>query len=84
MKSLLILILAAVAGCTRQPAAIVPELGDRVLTVSEYVAKPDLRKKVSAACNNDPGRSGLDPNCINVQRADHLASFGTSIPKLFP
>jgi hypothetical protein len=65
-------------GCGRQPAAAVPELGDRVLTVDEFLAQPDLRGKVSALCRNDPGRIGLTPNCVNVRRADHIASMGTS------
>jgi hypothetical protein len=80
----LILVAIAVAACTKKPASVVPELGDRVLTVNEYIAQPKLREKVSAACGNDPGRTGLDPNCINVRRADHIASFGTSIPSMIP
>lgn len=59
---------------------------DRVLTVKEYLAQPDLRQKVSAVCSDDPGRTGLNPNCVNVRRADHIAAFGsaTDMPRLFP
>lgn len=78
MKPFLILALAAslLGGCTRDAVTVVPELGDRVLTVDEYLAQPYLRKKVVAACHNDPGRLGLTPNCVNVRRADHIASMG--------
>lgn len=79
MKSVLPVVLAAtlLAACTREDASIVPELAGRVLTVDEYLAQPDLREKVIAACRNDPGRLRLTPNCVNVYRADHLASVGT-------
>ena len=72
-------ILAAtlLTACTREAASIIPELGNRVLTVDEYLAQPDLRQKVSAVCHNDPGRLGITANCINARRADHLASMGT-------
>lgn len=65
-------------GCGREPSSVVPELGDRVLTVDEFLAQPALRDKVSALCRNDPGRMGLTPNCVNVRRADHIASMGTA------
>ncbi|WP_440963965.1 EexN family lipoprotein [Massilia sp. GER05] len=80
MKSILFAISMAVLmlGCGREPAVAIPELGDRVLTVDEFVARPDLRNKVSALCRNDPGRMGATPNCVNVRRADHIASMGTA------
>ena len=80
MKSTVFLILAAVllGACTREASNNIPELSDRVLTVDEYLAQPDLRQKVSAVCHNDPGRLGLTPNCVNVRRADHIASMGTA------
>jgi hypothetical protein len=80
MKSTLSIIsmAALMFGCGREPAVAIPELGDRVLTVDEFLAQPDLRNKVSASCRNDPGRTGLTPNCVNVRRADHIASMGTS------
>lgn len=79
MNAVLPIVLAAtlLAACTREPPSIVPELGSRVLTVDEYLAQPALREKVMAACHNDPGRLALTPNCVNVRRADHLASMGT-------
>jgi hypothetical protein len=49
-----------------------------VLTVDEFLAQPDLRGRVSALCRNDPGRMGATPNCVNVRRADHIASMGTA------
>jgi hypothetical protein len=80
MKYVLSLILAAtiLGGCTREATSAIPELGERVLTVDQYLAQPDMRKKVSLACHNDPGRLGLTPNCVNVRRADHIASMGTA------
>jgi hypothetical protein len=79
MKQVLHLILTAtiLAGCTRETTSTIPELDGRVLTVDQYLAQPDVRKKVSLACHNDPGRLGLTPNCVNVRRADHIASMGT-------
>jgi hypothetical protein len=65
-------------GCSHDSGTAVPELGDRVLTVDEFLAQPELRKKVSAYCHNDPGRTGVTPNCVNVRRADHIASMGTA------
>lgn len=80
MKPALLLIIPAlfVAACSREAAQSIPKLGDRTLTVDEFLAQPDLRKQVSAFCHNDPGRLGLTPNCVNVRRADHLASMGTA------
>lgn len=80
MKVILTLIAASLAlgACNREFDTSVPELGGRVLTVDELVAQPDLRNRVSAACVNDPGRMGLAANCVNVRRADHIASMGTA------
>lgn len=80
MKSILFIVFAITLldGCTRESATAIPGLGDRVLTVEEFLAQPELRRKVSAYCHNDPGRTGLTPNCVNVRRADHLASMGTA------
>lgn len=80
MKATLAIVSIAVfmCGCGRESASVVPELGDRVLTVDEFLAQPAVRGKVSALCRNDPGRMGLTPNCVNVRRADHIASMGTA------
>jgi hypothetical protein len=80
MKSTLSIVSMTVLmlGCGREAAVTIPELGNRVLTVDEFLAQPDLRDKVSAFCRNDPGRAVLTPNCVNVRRADHIASMGTS------
>lgn len=72
-----ILVAALLAACTREATSIIPELGNRVLTVDEYLAQPDLRQKVGLVCHNDPGRLGFTPNCVNARRAEHLASMGT-------
>ena len=79
MKSTLSIVSMAVLmfGCGREATMAIPELGDRVLTVDEFLAQPDLRNKVSALCRNDPGRMGATPNCVNARRADHIASMGT-------
>lgn len=80
MKRTLAIVSIAVfmCGCGREPAGTIPELGDRVLTVDEFLSQPALRDKVSALCRNDPGRMGLTPNCVNVRRADQIASMGTA------
>ncbi len=79
----LLLLAATVAGCKRE-AVIAP--ADRVYTVDEYLAAPELRRRVSAACSNDPGRTAQDPNCVNVRRADRVASAGTlgGMPRTVP
>ncbi len=73
----------ALAGCKRA-VPLVPV--DRIYTVEEYLAQPELRKKISAVCSNDPGRTGQDPNCVNVKRADRIASAGRSsgMPRVAP
>jgi hypothetical protein len=80
MKSALSIVSMAILlyGCGREAAEAIPGLGNRVLTVDEFLAQPDLRNRMSAFCRNDPGRTGLTPNCVNVRRADHIASMGTS------
>jgi hypothetical protein len=80
MKFVLLIVFATtfLNGCSRESGTAIPELGERVRTVDEFLAQPELRKKVSAYCHNDPGRSGLTPNCVNVRRADHIASMGTT------
>jgi hypothetical protein len=79
----LLLLAATGAGCKRE-AVIVP--ADRVYTVDEYLAAPELRRRVSAACSNDPGRTAQDPNCVNVHRADRVAAAGTlgGMPRTAP
>lgn len=87
MKRLIPLLLPlALTGCLKGQAPTVVSEVDRIYTVDEFVAQPTLRKKVSAFCSNDPGRTGLDPNCVNVRRADHIASFGSvaSMPRVVP
>jgi len=81
---LLFLLLAAiVAGCNRETVTVP---ADRVYTVDEYLAAPELRRRVSAACSSDPGRTARDPNCVNVQRADRVAAAGTlgGMPRTVP
>lgn len=87
MKRLIPLLLPlAVTGCVKvEPATAVTEV-DRVYTVGEFLAQPDLRKQVSAVCSNDPGQLGQDPNCLNVRRADRIASAGSTadMPRIVP
>jgi hypothetical protein len=79
----LVLLHLAMAGCKRE-VSLAP--ADRIYTVEEFLAQPELRKRVSAVCGNDPGRTGQDPNCINVRRADRIASFGSAerMPRIVP
>ena len=83
LATIFLLLPLAVAGCKRD-VSLVP--AERIYTVEEYLAQPELRKKISAVCSNDPGRTGQDPNCINVQRADRVASAGSSygMPRVAP
>lgn len=85
------LVLAALAcmgsGCTKQDAGQAPvaAVENRVLTVDEYLKQPDLRRKVFAACANDPGRKGDDANCMNAMRAERIASAGSGrFPNVTP
>lgn len=80
---LLLVVSAVMAGCKRE-VIVVP--ADRIYTVDEYLAAPELRRRISAACSNDPGRTAQDPNCINVHRADRVASAGSlrSMPRVVP
>jgi hypothetical protein len=77
MRSILFVLfpLVILSGCEREASNTIPELRGRVLTVDEYLAQPQLREKVSAFCRNDPGRSGMTPNCVNVRQADHIVFF---------
>ena len=87
MKLLIPLLLPiAITGCFRNEPPTVAPVADRVYTVDEFIAEPPLRKKVSAVCSNDPGRTAADPNCINVRRADRIAAAGSSsdFPKIVP
>lgn len=81
--ALLVLLPLAFCGCKRE-VTLVP--ADRVYTVDEYLAQPELRRKVSAVCGNDPGRTGTDPNCINVLRAERVGAAGgmRGVPKVVP
>jgi hypothetical protein len=86
MRHLIPLLLPlALTGCFKsEPPAMVP--ADRTYTVDEFLAQPDLRNRISAVCSNDPGRIGLVPNCINVKRADRIASAGSfgNMPRVVP
>lgn len=87
MKRLIPLLLPlALTGCFKAVPATAASKIDRVYTVDEFVAQPDLRKQVSAVCSNDPGQLGQDPNCLNVRRADRIASAGTTagMPRIVP
>lgn len=75
----------ALTGCwKRDRPTLVPHL-DHVYTVSEFLAQPDVLEKTTSFCDNDPGSTALDPNCINAQRASHIAVAGTGdFPKIVP
>lgn len=85
MKRLLPLLLPlALTGCIKsEPSAVAPK-ADRVYTVNEFLAQPELRKKFFAMCSNDPGQTERNPNCVNVFSAERVASFGTTIPRTAP
>lgn len=75
MKPIYIAIAIALTGCSARVTQV-PDL-DHVLTVDEFVAQPAMRARVFAYCANNPGQTGLDPNCINVRQAEHIAVIGT-------
>jgi hypothetical protein len=84
MKCLVSLLLCLpLAGCSKVETPSMVPVTPRVYTVDELLAQPLLRKRVSAYCSNDPGRTSLDPNCANARRAEHLASAGSGIPDIF-
>jgi hypothetical protein len=88
-----VLLSLAMTGCIKgdppatgpkaNPSIVAPKF-DRVYTVKEFLAMPELRKKFFAMCANDPGQTERDPNCINVLSAERIASAGTSIPRSVP
>jgi hypothetical protein len=80
---ILLLLPLAMSACKRD-VSHVP--ADRIYTVEEYLAQPELRRRVSEVCSNDPGRTGQDANCINALRADRVASAGgvSDMPRVVP
>ncbi len=82
MRRLILMLAISLLGCVKVDPPVSQQVADRVYTVDEFIAQPDLRKKVFALCSSDPGRKGSDPNCINVTRAERISSYGTlSRPK---
>lgn len=81
---LFLFFLASIMSGCRREADFLP--AERVYTVDEFLSAPELRRKVSAACSNDPGRTSLEPNCINVNRADRIAASGSlgGMPRVVP
>lgn len=79
-----ILVSLVLTGCVKEDYSPANPVGDRVYTVDEFLAKPELRKKILAQCANDPGRTESNPNCVNVISAERVASAGTTIPRIFP
>ena len=55
-----------------KPATQVPSL-DRIYTVDEFDRDFDLRQRVLAACDSNPGQLKSDPNCVNSS-ASHLGA----------
>lgn len=84
MKTLFLpLALLALTGCLKnEPSTTtsneetVVHKADRVYTVTELLAQPELRKKLFASCTDDPGRMDRDPNCVNTLSAERAASVG--------
>ncbi|MGY0343565.1 EexN family lipoprotein [Xylella fastidiosa] len=67
--------LAALAACTPKPPQI--SFLDRVLTVEEFTAQPDVRDKVIAECSSDPGHLKDDPNCFNAKQSLRASTTGS-------
>lgn len=68
------LLACALVACSANPT-MVPFL-DRVFLVEEFSAAPAMRERVLTFCGNDPGRTMLDPNCINANQSQHIANVG--------
>ena len=84
MKTMIIAIACTLAACSANNVTQVPDL-KRVVTVQEFLADAPLRGKVGAFCANNPGLTGLDPNCINARQAIAIASVGTgAFPRIVP
>jgi hypothetical protein len=64
----------ALAGCQQKPPIANV---DRVITVAEFKANPQLRREILTACANNPGESGQHPNCINVKQAERSSASGS-------
>ncbi len=80
LKSLVLLLSVALLACSANVTQVA--FLDRVVTVSEFTSAPALREKVNAFCRNDPGRTMLDPNCLNARQSLHLSYAGTgNFPK---
>ena len=63
-------LLFLVAACTR-------EAGAARHTVDEYRANQALRQAVLQQCASDPGTLKGTPDCVNVQEAARLESYGS-------
>jgi hypothetical protein len=66
---------ASLSACVEEKVTKVPDL-DRVVTVAEFTAQNQLRKKVVGLCSNDPGTLRNDANCVNALQAERMASIG--------
>lgn len=87
MKSLIFIVLPiALTGCLKVEPSTAERTPERIYTVDEFLAQPELRERVSAVCNNDPGQLGQTPNCSNSRRADRIASAGSlaNMPRAVP
>lgn len=83
-RILFLLLPVALAGCVNDSSTDASDARNRVYTVEEFVAQPKLRQQYGSFCSNNPGQFGKSPNCINVRRAEHIASAGTTIPSFAP
>jgi len=76
-----LLFLTLLGGCLDK-ATQVPFL-NKILTVEDFTAQPDVRKKVLAFCANDPGELKADPNCINAKQSERMTTSGSgNFPRL--
>lgn len=72
-KAILVAVLALTVTLTAcKPATQIPSF-DRVYTVDEFDRDFDLRQRARAACSENPGQLGSDPNCVNAT-ASHLGA----------
>lgn len=67
--------LAVLASCSLKPTQI--SFLDRVVTVEEFTAKPELRARVLAECTSNPGQLNGDANCVNAKQSLRLSATGT-------
>lgn len=83
-RILLLFVILSLNGCIDGDPPSPASQADRVYTVEEFLAQPELRQRFFTMCGNNPGQSERDPNCINVLSAERIAASGAVTPRIAP